>query len=150
MVFITPLIFLIAAVLIIGALVATSMTSVQKAIWIAAIACFAALAYYAAPGSIVSPFTARTDIPFGASDHALVIAAVAGSLAGAIASPFLARSSSPIRARDIIQALIASPITIVPILQSLQQTPDPTWFSIVLAFALAYQSAAFWYKMLEK
>jgi hypothetical protein len=110
-----------------------------------------ALAYLASPTSPSSPFSPVSGLPFGLTNSqqiVLILSALIGMIAGAIASPLLAGRKRDRRAA--LQAFLAAPITVLPVIQSLQKEVDPTYFSYLIAALLAYQSAAFWEQTLNK
>jgi hypothetical protein len=110
-----------------------------------------ALAYLASPTSPSSPLSPTSGVPFGLTNNqqiALIVCALIGTIAGSIASPFL--TGREIDKRAALQAFLAAPITVLPVIQSLQKEVDPTYFSYLIAALLAYQSAAFWEQTLSK
>jgi hypothetical protein len=147
---IIAIVFVIGVIAVAAAVFVSPVSTARKISIAGATIIFAIVGYASAPLSQVSPFTLNTSINYGEVSHTLIVSAILGAIIGAFVSPFLRGGEKRYSIREMLQSLLATPITIIPVLQSLEQTPDPTWFSIVLTFAISYQSAVFWHKALEK
>jgi hypothetical protein len=123
-----------------------------KAATIAIVFTFAALAYFLATSSPISPFSRPPGTSFGTADNA-TIASIGISLVGAVGGVFgsyiFNLGTSNISLRALLRPLSACPLVIIPTIKLIESTNDETVLAYLLLFALSYQNGFFWERLLK-
>jgi hypothetical protein len=125
---------------------------VVKTTTIVSVVALAALAYFLATTSPISPFSRSLGASFGAADNhtiASVCISLVGAIGGVFGSYIFNLGTSNISLRALLRPLSACPLVIIPTIKLIESTSDDTVLSYLLLFALSYQNGFFWERLLK-
>jgi hypothetical protein len=145
--------FIISVPLIVFFAWKSARTMVSKVAIVGATFAFAALTYFLATSSALSPFSRSSSIPFGVEDRVTivsVIVALVGSVGGVFGSYFFTLGKANISLRGLLRPISASPLVIVPTIKLVESSGDPSLLAYILLFALSYQNGFFWERLLKE
>ncbi|WP_156886627.1 hypothetical protein [Rhizobium gallicum] len=142
------------AMSIVSAIVLIALSSfswLAKFAFTLAILSIGMMCYYFAGVSGLSPFSFSTRETLGPSESVVsAVLGMVGAIAGVIGSYFFRTESNSYRVRDLLRPLSFCPITLIPVIKTVEASDDSTFLGLALLFCISYQTGFFWERMLKE